>query len=69
MRAEKFRKVNAWQEFRDGRTQALFYYNDDTGHYQLMKPGPVLENEMRKRAWTLVRRQSASEWYVFCAFA
>lgn len=62
MRAERFRRINAWHEFRDSETQAIFYYNDDTGHYQLKKPGPVLENEMRKRAWALVRRQSTVEW-------
>lgn len=62
MRSEKFRKINAWLEFRDTTSQAVFYYNEDTGHYQLMKPGPVLENEMRKRAWALVRRQAPDEW-------
>lgn len=60
--SEKFRRINAWQEFRDNETLTIFYYNDDTGHYQLTKPGPVLENEMRKRAWSLVRRQSPEEW-------
>eukprot|EP00945_MAST-04E_sp_MAST-4E-sp1_P005854 g5854.t1 len=58
MRSEKMRRVNSWHELRDGATSAIYYYNDDTGHYQLNKPDPVLENEKRKRAWTLeVKRQ------------
>ena len=43
MRSEKMRRVNAWHELRDGATSVIFYYNDDTGHYQLNKSEPVLE--------------------------
>ena len=62
MRSEKMRRVNAWHELRDGATSVIFYYNDDTGHYQLNKSEPVLENEKRKRAWTLVRKQKHGDW-------
>ena len=62
MRSEKMRRVNAWHELRDGATSVIFYYNDDTGHYQLNKSEPVLENEKRKRAWTLVRKQRHDDW-------
>ena len=62
MRSEKMRRVNSWHELRDGATSVIFYYNDDTGHYQLNKSEPVLENEKRKRAWTLVRKQKPEDW-------
>ena len=45
MRSEKMRRVNSWHELRDGATSVIFYYNDDTGHYQLNKSEPVLERE------------------------
>ena len=62
-RCDQMRRMNAWVEYRDAtRTLAVFYYNDDTGHFQLQKPGPVQEMEMRKRAWSLVRRQTPTEW-------
>ena len=62
MRSEKMRRINSWHELRDSATSAIFYYNDDTGHYQLNKPEPVLKAEKTKRAWTLVRKQKPDDW-------
>ena len=62
--ADILRRAGDWEEQRDRETEAVFYFNTNTGESTWMRPDVIHEQEQQERGWYMVNRMRRENWEI-----